>query len=184
MSSEKKFRIHMILVALVLLGSINWGVIGVFNKDLTQFFTHGTRRIIYIVIGCAGLFLALERNTYLPFLGATVYPCSSLVDSVPKNADTIVKVSVPPGSKVVYWASEPVNEELKTLKDPWSAYNKFENTGIATASEVGEATLTFRKPQPYKVAGVVVDKVLASHVHYRYCTGKGGILSEVKTVFL
>jgi len=181
MSKYIHAKIHMVLISLVLIGAINWGIVGLFGFSVLHKLSNSAQRVIYTLIGVCGILLALERNTYLPFLGESVYPCTSLVENSPSNADTVVTVSVPPNAVVVYWAAEPQTEPLK-LNDPWTAYSKFENTGVAHANSNGEAILRVRRPQPYQV-GWLYNRVLIPHIHFRFCDGSG-MMSEVKTVIL
>ncbi len=51
-------RIDSVAMFLTILGALNWGLIGLFTFDLFDFFFEQTLvdRIIYIIIGFAGLF--------------------------------------------------------------------------------------------------------------------------------
>jgi hypothetical protein len=137
-------------------------------------------RAIYVIVGVAALAVMFYRDTYLPFLGETIMPCSLLQDSVPRGADTEIEVSVKPGAKVIYWASEPDKEHLAKLKDWRAAYLKFENVGVTRADDQGRAVLKVRKPQAYTVP---FRGRLDPHIHYRVC-GAGAMLGRVETVFL
>jgi hypothetical protein len=120
------------------------------------------------------------RNTFLPFLGPTVFPCSLLQNHIPEGANTDVVITTRPGAKVLYWAAEPATEGLKTLKNWRDAYLKYENAGVTEADGAGRAVLRVRTPQPYTVP--MRDR-LEAHVHYRICLDSGG-LSQIETVFL
>jgi len=113
-----------------------------------------------------------------PILGPTVIPCAALQDKVPEHADTTVTVGeLSPGTKVIFWASEPATDGLTTLKDWQKAYLDFANAGVATVDSAGRATLRVRKPQPYTVP--VLGR-LESHVHWRACSD-GGLMGAVQT---
>ena len=192
-SSEDQFRpknttqiyVYYAAMIFVLLGSLNWGLIGAFNFNIVKG-TKTFKNFIYILIGISSILLAINRNTYLPFLGETVYPCYALKDKIPANLltenSTTVKVNVPPFAKVVYWAADPENETMKVAKDPWVAYAYYENSGISTADKNGIALLLLNKPIEYEV-GNIYRKKLNRHVHYRYCSSPG-MLSEVKTAYI
>jgi uncharacterized membrane protein YuzA (DUF378 family) len=172
--------LYLVAIVLVIIGGLNWGIVGGFGVNLID--KIGLPRLsktVYIIVGLATLYILMDRNTYLPFLGDTVYPCSSLADKVPDKATISHMVKVPPNSKIVYWASEH-SDKMDVMPDPWSAYMNYENTGVVTADATGKAMLRIRAPSAYKTPmGKTVDK----HIHYRYCKVPG-MLSQVYTIFL
>jgi uncharacterized protein len=177
---KKKFE--MITLLLIVIGALNWGLIGFFKFNLVEFIARNTFKsietVIYMLVGLSALFHILSRNFYLPFLGDTVFPCNSMVEKVPENADTSVKITTIPNSNIIFWAAEHDNE---VKENPWIAYVEYSNAGVAKSDVNGVAVLNFRKPAPYKVKNGW--KTLVPHVHYRVCKYPG-MLSEVKTVFL
>jgi uncharacterized membrane protein YuzA (DUF378 family) len=174
--------IHKVAVFLVIVGAINWGLIGMNKINLVErIFGKGSMipRIIYILVGISALTLAFNRDTYLPFLGESVFPCSVLPDQVPAGATRSVQVRVEPGSKVVYWATEP-SENNGSVPDYKDAYRQYQNAGVATADDSGMATLKVREPQSYTVPW---KGTLEPHVHFRVC-GPTGFIGRIKTVYL
>jgi hypothetical protein len=99
---------------------------------------------------------------------------------VPPGATKELRVPAPPGSKILYWASEPAMEELKQIPTWQEAYNKFENAGVATTDSTGVAILKVRAPQAYTVP---FKGRIEPHVHFRICDGSG-MLGRIKTVFV
>jgi uncharacterized membrane protein YuzA (DUF378 family) len=176
---EKK--IFKIAILLLLIGGLNWLSIGLLKKNLVESFL-GKRisRIVYVLVGIAALCLLFNRDTYLPFLGETVLPCSIIPERVPPGATKEVPVSAPPGSKVLYWAAEPSMEGLKEIPTWQEAYNKFENAGVTRTDSTGVAVLRVRNPQPYLVP---MKGRLEPHIHYRICN-ETGMLGRVNTVFV
>ncbi len=158
---------------LLIAGALMLLVQGVF--DINPF-----PRVLFILIGIAGVYNMFRRDFYLPFLGKTVMPCTGLEERTPSGADTNVTVSVHPFAKVLYWAAEPETEELKNINDWKVAYSSFENLGVTTADQTGQAVLSVRKPQPYTVP---FKGRLNPHIHYRVC-GEDGMMAPVRTVFL
>jgi len=138
----------------------------------------------------AALYVGFRRDTYLPFLGETVIPCSLLEEKTPEHADAQVIISgMEPGAKVLYWASErnesnERNEQnesgLAKIKDWRRAYLKFANAGVTTTDEAGHAILRVRTPQPYTVP---IKGRIESHVHWRICHD-GGMIGPVETTML
>ncbi len=172
--------VHLIAMALVMVGALNWGLIGTvgFNLVAAVLGRGLAANTVYTMVGLAAIYLAFRRDTYLPFLGETVLPCSLMPDRTPEHADTEVTVhSLQPGAKVLFWAAEPDNEGLAKLKDWRRAYLEFSNAGVTTADSAGRATLRIRKPQPYTVP---VSGRLEAHVHWRVC-GDGGLIGPVQT---
>lgn len=171
--------IHLVAIVVVLVGAVNWGVIGVTGKNYLQMLLGLTgARLVYVIVGLCALYVGLQRETYLPFLGETVIPCSVLKEQVPEHADTAVPVhGLVPGAKVLYWASEPATDGLARINDWRKAYLDFANAGVAVVDQAGHATLRIRKPQPYTVP---VKGRLETHVHWRTC-GPNGFLGPVET---
>jgi uncharacterized membrane protein YuzA (DUF378 family) len=174
--------IHMIATGIVVLGALNWlgiGVLGV-NGVARVFGARSiTTRAIYCLVGLSAVAIMFHRDTYLPFLGETVFPCSAIPEQIPEGADTQVQVKVHPGAKVIYWAAEESNEGMKQLNDWRKAYLKFLNVGVVKADEKGIATLMVRNPQPYTVSWM---GRLEPHVHFREC-GDNGMVGRIFTVY-
>lgn len=137
--------------------------------------------ILMLVLVVSILLVGFSRNFYLPFLGWAVYPCGTLAEKVPADADTSVVVKVPANVNVIYWASEPSAPEVQPISDPWDAYANYDNSGVVKADANGNAVIRVRKPSSYNVG--VFNKTLKSHIHYRVCH-QSGMLSEIKTVFV
>ena len=178
--SKYAFKLAMIVV---IIGALNWlsvGVVGFNVVDRLFGYKSVASRIVYILVGLCAIGIMFNRDTYLPFLGETVLPCSILPEHTPEQADTSVTVHVPPGAKVMYWAAEPATEGLKTLKDWRGAYLKYMNAGVVLADGSGQAVLKVRKPQPYSVPW---KGRLEPHVHFRICS-PDGLVSRIKTVFV
>jgi uncharacterized membrane protein YuzA (DUF378 family) len=170
-----------IAIVLLIAGGLNWLSVGLFQINLVESLVGKTvGRGIYILVGIAALAIMFNRDTYLPFLGETVLPCTTIAERVPPGATKELRVPAPPGSKVLYWAAEPAMEELKQTPDWQHAYNKFENAGVTTTDSTGIAILKVRNPQPYLVP---MKGRIDPHVHFRICDGTG-MLGRVKTVFV
>ena len=173
---------HFIAIIVVVIGAVSWGILGVTGKNIIQA-TLGSMgaRLVYIIVGLCALFVAFQRETYLPFLGETVVPCSVLDEKTPEHADTVVPVhGLVPGAKVLFWASEPATDGLARIKDWRRAYLEFANAGVTVVDSSGHANLRIRKPQPYTVP---VKGRLESHVHWRTC-GDNGFLGPVETTMI
>jgi hypothetical protein len=175
---------HIFAVAMVLLGGAILLLIGVNGAIDAKVVGSPAIRTLYLLIGAAALYLAFQRDFYLPFLGPAAMPCSGLLpDRTPPGATRIVRVPVAPGAKVLYWAAEPAMEGVAATKDWRAAYAAFENVGVTTAGADGIAYLKVRAPQAYTVPalGGLWKKTISPHVHYRIC-GTDGIIGRVETM--
>ena len=182
MFSEKIIYIYGIL--LLILNGINTSVDGVINinplKIATIIISYPLYLVIVITIGLISLYLLRQRDVYLPFLGDTVIPTSLLKNQIPSNATVTKVVKVPPGTKVLYWASEPSKNQNKLIhaKD---AYGDYKNMGVVVSNSKGLATLKVRNPQKYQVKKLFRTKILTPHIHYRYVKSSG-MLSRIETI--
>jgi uncharacterized membrane protein YuzA (DUF378 family) len=171
---------HLVSMVLVVIGGLVWGGVGLFGVNVvTLVLGKGTlASILYTLVGIAAIVVAVDRASYLPFLGETVMPCSLLSDKEPEHADASVEINgLEPGTKVLYWATEPATEGLARIVDWRRAYLEFANAGVTTADRAGRATLRVRRPQPYTVP---IAGRLEAHVHWRAC-GDNGMLGPVRT---
>jgi uncharacterized membrane protein YuzA (DUF378 family) len=176
-------KLYMLGAVLLVIGGLNWGVVALTGGDIVStVFGKGSvlARGVFLLVALAAVFVVFKRNYYLPFLGETLVPCSVLTDRVPEGADTEIGARVKPGVKVVYWAAEPANEDLKTVHNYREAYLEYRNAGVATADADGNVALKIRTPQGYTVP---MKGMLPPHVHYREC-GERGFMKPVQTITL
>lgn len=173
------FKLAMVFI---IVGSLNWLLVGIFEFNLVEgiFGDSIITKIIYIIVGLSAIAIMFDRDTYLPFLGPMVAPCSVLEDRVPPGATRHITVTVKPNSKVLYWASEPAALKLEKVNNWKEAYLKFENAGVATSNGDGVVTFKVRDPQPYTVP---IRGRLEPHIHYRVC-GESGWMDRIQTVFV
>ena len=185
---EKTFEVylHMICVILLIIGGLNWGSIGLFNVNLVKLINQNTfnselfESSIYITVGLASIYLAKNRNFYLPFLGNTVMPISVLKNISNPKANISLTVDAPNADMVMFWAAEPLTDgEIDGEKFAYEAYDKFSNAGIAEVIG-GKATLKIACPQSYWVKKWGIKKTLPKHIHYRLVYPTGWV-SEIKT---
>lgn len=171
-----RFTAHIIIMACALCFV---GHLGGYNPTRYVMKYKFVSFLVILSVVASILYYIFNRNFYLPFLGWAVYPCGSLAEKVPLNADTSVTVTVPPNVNVIYWASEPTDAETQPISNPWDAYANYENSGVVRADQSGNAVLRFRSPSSYNVG--LLNKTLKRHVHYRVCKHPG-MLSDVKTI--
>jgi len=171
----------MLATALVLVGGLNWLAVGVADRDLvvTLLGKGLASRAVYILVGLSAVFLFFRRDTYLPFLGPTIFPVGALAAKQPQGASQEVTVRTAPNAKVVYWASEPARGD--PLGDYKEAYGAYENAGVAIADAQGDAKLKVRgPPRSYTVP---LKGELKPHVHFRVVK-ENGWAGRVETKFL
>ncbi len=195
------YTLRMVVTAIVLFSALHYGAL-FFDYNLAEYFNlvyfrvfnkrAAIHKIVYALFAICGLILAIDRTTWLPFLGDTVMP-SAVVPLKTNVGDTSVDVNVSPGAKVVYWAAKPVKEieTSSSLSDEYGlkrrvplveqAYDDFSNSGVVLANDLGVATLSFDKGSEYVVPS---GKQLKSHVHYREFSDKLGMVGPVQSVYL
>lgn len=175
--------VFKIAIFLLIIGGLNWLLVGLFNVNVVSriFGKSILTTCVYVLVGISALAIMFDRDTYLPFLGPTIVPCSVLETRDPPGATREVKLNVGPNVKIIYWAAEPSSgEKLNSWKN---AYLDYQNAGVAVSNGNGEAVLKIREPQSYKVP---FKGKLAPHVHYRVC-GNGndaGWMGKINTVTL
>ena len=174
--------IHQIAMVIVIIGALNWFGVGLLGYNAVARLLGATSiatRVVYCLVGLSAVALMFHRDTYLPFLGETVFPCSAIPEQIPEGADTQVQVKVHPGAKVIYWAAEHGTEGMKKLNDWRKAYLHLMNVGVVKADKTGIATLMVRSPQPYTVPWM---GRLEPHIHFREC-GDNGMVGRIFTVY-
>lgn len=131
----------------------------------------------------ASILYLINSNKYLtlPFLGETVIPITSFVDTkIPIGYDSEYILDLPnsyDGMKVIYWGAKKDDKEVHP--DPYDAYDKYENVGVVAVKDK-KAILKYIKPVEYKAFG----NQLPRHLHYRLCCKNNVMLSEVTTINL
>ena len=181
----QKYFLHMFITGLVIIGAINWGltafgwnIVEILNKSVSKLFNKKLYidKFIYIIVFICGIYLAFQRNTWLPFLGESVLP-SSLVPLKDKKGNVNIKIEVEPNVKVAYWSSNPGNNPNINVFD---AYGKFENSGVVQSNDKGEANISFDRGSEYDVPS---GRHLKSHVHYRILRDSS-MMGDIKTIFI
>lgn len=185
------YIIKKITLIVLIISAINWGLMGLFEFNLIKYITnnnfsrnHNIKKIIYIIVGISGLLglkYFLNRDTMLPFLGKTVYPCKAVSMRYPDNYNKSIVVNVKPNSNVIYWAANEKNNTNSDCACSYKeAYKNYKNSGVTRSNKIGKAILRFKYPQSYSVP---YRGKLKPHVHYRVCE-KNGMLSRIETVYL
>lgn len=130
---------------------------------------------LVVVIGLVGaVYLGMNRDFYMPFLGPSVVPTSLLKVGTPPDATVAVSIDAPKNAThVMYWAATPAT---MPLDNPMAAYRGFKNAGVVEVAG-GRATLRVACPGTYRVGW---GRMLPRHLHYRYIFANG-ITSSVKT---
>ncbi len=176
-------KIYMIVVFFVVLGGLNWLLMGAMGVNVVRMvLNRRISSILYVIIGACSLMLAFRRDVYLPFLGQTVFPAGALSLKTPQSANESVEITTRPAAKVVYWAAEPnVNAHPKKIPGWNTAYDEFDNAGVIVADERGRATLRIRgPPQPYTVP---IHGQIKPHIHFRV-EEPNGFFGRVKTYYM
>jgi uncharacterized membrane protein YuzA (DUF378 family) len=180
-----KFR--MLLVALVIIGALNWGATGygynfvdiISNKvDSLSGYSCHIDKVIYILVAVSGLLLALRRDTWLPFLGCAALPTGVVPLRTPDNSNIKVNVKVRPNSKVIYWAALGKDNHDQYVEN---AYNNYSNSGVVMSDSNGNAELIIAEGGSYHIHPF--GRTIPRHIHYRVFGKHGGMIGPVKTIY-
>jgi uncharacterized membrane protein YuzA (DUF378 family) len=177
-------KFHMVLMALVLVGALNWGTT-VFGYNIVEMLSNQVNKligsniyldkVIYIVVALAALRLAMKKTTWLPFLGYSAFPSKTFVpNKEPKKGNTVVEVKVRPNTRVAYWASSPKNYVPQVEE----AYGDFSNSGVVTSNNIGVAKLVIEAGTSYIVPS---GREINRHIHYRELDLPWGMMGDIKT---
>jgi uncharacterized membrane protein YuzA (DUF378 family) len=184
MALYKSKYFHLVNVFLVLVGGLNWLSVLFMKKDAVSSL-FGTKsfltQAIYLLVGVSAVLLFFNRDSYLPFLGESIIPCATIATRVPDNANTDVTMTVPPNTKVIYWAAEPKDASNNTVNTWDKAYMDYSNSGVAVSDAKGIVLLRIRgPPQAYTVP---MKGQIKPHIHFRLCE-KNGMVGHVQTYFM
>ena len=163
--------LHIVTIVIVLIFALYEALYVLVNAHTSIVF-----KVVSAIVVCAVVFLAVQRDTYLPFLGQTALPKNLLRPLTDKKAgDIVVKIDVdaPDDSLVVYWASKP---STAIFESPRVAYADSENIGVSVV-KAKSTTFYVACPASYKVP----MKTIRPHIHYRIIMSHG-LISAVKTV--
>lgn len=175
-------KMNHLKIFLTVVGALNWGMVAyglnpveILSEKLNEFYKLPYDKIIYILVALSAFSLMMKRDFWLPFLGDTVLPSSLVPLKDNKKYDTEIKVNVPKGCKVAYWASIP----HKDIPDVLTAYDKYQNSGVVMADDDGVATLKVMKGSGYIVPS---GRYIKPHLHYRVLNNEYGMMGPVMKV--
>lgn len=175
-----KRKMFKFAILLLIISSINIGISTITKVDIINKILGSYDKCFYVLSFISALYIMCDRDTYLPFLGRSIIPCSVLKDSIPSGATKIINVDIKkPNTKVLFWAAESLKDS-SVINNYIDAYNDFSNSGVATSDANGIVKLSVRDPQSYTVP---FKGLLQPHIHFRICDGLG-TLGRVKTIFL
>jgi hypothetical protein len=147
--------------------------------------TSGFVRILSFIVIISSIYLATNRDTYLPFLGKTILPQPlTKSEKIPEgaNVDYILNLNgYSNGSKVFYWGAK-LNNKKGITPNPLDIYGDFTNSGISTVKNE-KAIIKFYCPDKYSVKSSHKNNSNHYHdIHYRIECPDTGILSSIRTV--
>jgi len=183
-----KIWINIIAISIVVIGSLNWGLIAINpTYNILNVIPDNYSIIKTSVMGFIGLcaiYISLEKTTYLPFLGECAVPVfkflsdttmDKLTPSAYAKGYKRIEIKIPEnetGNKIIYWAANPSTE---VIDSPVSAYTDFDNSGVANIVN-NIAVISLLCPANYKVGLQTLNK----HIHFRV-VNKEGTLSRIYT---
>lgn len=178
-------KLNMIMVTLVIIGALNWGltafdynilsILDTYIKNLSNI-NIPFAKTIYVIVAFAGIYLAVQRDTWLPFLGYNVIPVQLLVNRTPNNPTRKISVRVNPNETILYWAAKSKGDGTMVDK----AYDDYSNSGLVKANDQGDAELPIVEGSGYTLpSGQHLDK----HVHYRVVGLDNGMAGSIQTIY-
>lgn len=179
-------RLHMLAALFLVIGGFNWGATGLGYNGVHLLHGYVNKhvkipldKIIYFIVALSALYLSVQRDFYLPFLGETVLPCAMFQPRIPVSENPLVYniETGEPDKMIIYWAAYSKDN----LVDWKEAYGDFSNSGVVLTDQNGVAQVVLRdEPGEYYVRKHGLRrKKLEPHVHYRIC-GDDGMLSSVR----
>jgi uncharacterized membrane protein YuzA (DUF378 family) len=179
-----KTKLNMILCGLVILGAFNWGttaigynLVELLSKYINSLINNNIPfdKIIYMIVAASALCIAIKRDTWLPFLGKTVFPSQLIPLKTPKDTNRVIEVRTLPNSKIAYWAALPRG----TNPDVVTAYGDFSNSGVVMSDANGIAKFPIKEGSGYFVPS---GRKISRHVHYRVLGLPYGMADKLRTV--
>lgn len=189
--NESDVYIHIVAIILILVFTIFYTMLIIISSNVYTLI-----KLISVVVLIAAIYIGANRNTYLPFLGATAVPPSIFQrEMIPSGYNVSYVLSLPDvqdDTYVLYWGALSSRDALSSgdrkrcketiRKNPIEAYGDYSNTGIVTAKN-GKATLYFNCPDKYQV-GDMMKKTVERHIHYRLIKPNSPIMSPVYTAYV
>lgn len=151
----------VVLYAAFELGMIGFTGHGPLVTRAQRYGTHG--RILLILIGVAGLYLASRRDTLFPSMGDCSFPTKLLGKTTSPLGAAVTNeiLTSPEATAVLYWAA------VKSADNPADAYGEQTNSGLATVVD-RKAQVKMHCPGVYKTGKL---HSAPRHFHYREVHG-------------
>jgi uncharacterized membrane protein YuzA (DUF378 family) len=175
---------HPLLLALILIGALNWGFV-VLNYNPVEMLstTINTNfggnlyidKIIYIIIVFAAIRFAMRYENWYPIYERTKFPSILVPLRNPERSDMIVTIKTKPNSKIAYWTTLPSSSPLYSHE----AYGDYSNSGVVMSNDEGIAKLAILEGSNY----IQSDGTPQSrHIKYRLVGLPYGIAGPVQEV--
>ena len=174
-----KIQLHFIFMILIIVVSVINAFYVIYSEDTTIFLKFLSIILIFLLI-----YISNFKETFLPFLGDTVYPISLIPSTIhPKKSNFSIEVNLnyPNGTKVIYWAANGSDKGSdNVINNPKDAYGNYMNSGVSIINNK-KTLLHLNCPDKYKIpSGITLKK----HIHYRLAIPNNPILSDVKTMYI
>ena len=149
-----KNKQYLLLIFIVLLGSFNYGILG-----------------IYLTIALSAIYLLSSRQFMAPYMDNKLHPCDNIKDHIPNNINFSYKLKVPPNVLVIYWSNEYDNLILNKDLEPWNSFKNHLNAGVLRSNEYGNVVLKLNKKKTNNI------------IYYKYYNNIG-FLSSLKRIYV
>lgn len=120
MMNEQYNILHLIAVLLIIIGSLNWGYVGIFGTSIIEqlIYTKTYRRILYIAICISGLYLIFKKSMWFPQQSSTLLPENIIINSTKSDKYThIIKFKSTNNNKIIYWTKKYNNYGVVQVDD-------------------------------------------------------------------
>ena len=168
---------HMIAMILILGYSMFYAILVMMYPNILSIL-----KLISIIVIVFCIYLIVNKNTFLPFLGSTVMPPILFTQDITPHGASETYVlnleNVPDGTRVIYWGALSSDD---TKASPTEAYGDYSNTGVTGVKE-NKATIYFNCPGEYNVSEF--SKTIKRHIHYRLIQPDSPMMSQVYTTYV
>jgi len=169
-----KNKQYLLLIFIVLLGSFNYGILGMTNINLINkldIFSPYMSTFIYLTIALSAIYLLSSRQFMAPYMDNKLHPCDNIKDHIPNNINFSYKLKVPPNVLVIYWSNEYDNLILNKDLEPWNSFKNHLNAGVLRSNEYGNVVLKLNKKKTNNI------------IYYKYYNNIG-FLSSLKRIYV
>lgn len=188
LKKELRHELYVRTVAkvIIIFGSALWLTKGIFKYDiLNSLLSDKLEQMVQLAIGLSGIYLSVQLDFWLPFLGPAALPPTIINNSVSDIVEITTKTETIKvdnrATKVVVWYAN-----VKDSKSYLEAYGDWDTAKVYDIPPQAEkATTDTPKSESVMTIPLLQEPVgymgLNPHIHYRFIY-PNGILSKIHTL--